>query len=112
MAVQTSGACIGANGKPRKVYFDRLTADRGADHVLVLHKARVVPYLCGACNCWHLTPAERHTPSHECRYCPKQSYESESSAERRAALRHREGGTSLRVYECPHGDGWHLTSKR
>lgn len=112
MATYNNGACIGASGKPRRSYPDKSSADHAAAYVLLAHKKQVIPYLCDACGSWHVCPAERHTPNHSCRHCDKQSYDSEQSAERRAALREGEAGLWLRVYECPHGDGWHLTSRR
>lgn len=112
MATNNAGACIGANGKPRRSYPDKSSADHGATYALMAYKKVVIPYLCGACGSWHVSPAERHTPNHPCSYCDKQSYESESSAQRRAVLREREAGIWLRVYECPQGDGWHMTSRR
>ena len=40
---------------------------------------------------------------------PKDAYDTPGDAERRADILYREQGLSLRVYECPHGQGWHLT---
>jgi hypothetical protein len=59
----------------------------------------------------------RRTPCHTCPHCtdshgqPKQAYESEDAAERRAEIILEERGVDLRVYECPYGEGWHLTSR-
>ncbi len=39
----------------------------------------------------------------------KSSYESECSAQSMADFICSEEGVSLRVYECPHDKGWHLT---
>ncbi len=103
-------ACVSRRGEPRRAYPTRASAEQGARHALAAYGCHVVPYSCNACGGWHLCPRERQTPSRECRDCSKQAYDSEQAAERRAAIIERERGVRLRVYECPHGDGWHLTS--
>lgn len=112
MYLSNAGACIGANGKPRKCYGDELSADIAAQHVLATHRKTVVSYSCRGCGAWHLTPKERYTPSHFCGQCGKKAYDAEHFAQLRAELREHEGAGPLRVYECPYGDGWHLTSRR
>ena len=49
----------------------------------------------------------------KCKRCKKNSYRSEHEAYRilLAAVEQRQG-TGLRVYCCPVGRGWHLTSQR
>lgn len=103
--------CFNAKGKPRRAYSNQQWAEEAARHALETYGNRMVPYHCSGCGSWHLSPASRHTPGHHCHYCSKQAYASESSAERRAIILERERGTFLRVYECPYGEGWHLTSK-
>lgn len=49
-----------------------------------------------------------------CKACQKQAYPSQSRAER--TVEHiqsinPDGRTPKRAYECPYGNGWHLTSK-
>lgn len=105
-------ACLGANGKARKCFPNQPSADLGARGVLARHRKMVVPYACRDCGSWHLTPAERYTPNHFCACCNKQAYETEDFARLRAELRENEGSAPLRVYECPYGDGWHMTSRR
>ncbi len=102
--------CLTRNGTPRRVYLDEFDALAAADEQRVRFGRDVVPYECGACRNWHLTPAERHTPNHACARCGKQAYHSEEGARRRAAIILKEKGTCLRVYACDYGEGWHLTS--
>lgn len=77
----------------------------------------MVPYRCETCNKWHLAPKGRQTPSSTCGQCkdrngkPKESYETKQGATKRARILQKEQGVSLSVYECPHGNGWHLTKK-
>jgi len=103
--------CLSAKGKPRRAYPNQQCAEEGARYALVSYGNRMMPYHCGRCCSWHLCPADRHTPGHHCCDCLKQAYASESAAVRRALILEREQGVLLRVYECPHGEGWHLTSK-
>lgn len=105
-------ACVSRRGKPRRAFPDRPSAEEGARHALAAYGNRMVPYRCDRCGAWHLCPADRHTPSHHCYSCSKQAYDSEEAAERRAHILEQERGTWLRVYVCPHGEGWHLTSRR
>ena len=105
-----SSTCVNSRGKPRRVYPDRSSAEEGAGYALSAYGNRMVPYRCCHCSSWHLCPTGRHTPSFYCSACSKQAYESEDAAERRARILEQERGTRLRVYECPHGEGWHLTS--
>ena len=107
----TSPACVSRRGTPRRAYPDRCSAEEGARHALSAYGNRMVPYRCHRCVFWHLCPADRHTPGQHCSACAKQAYNSEQAAKRRAYILEQERGTSLRVYECPHGHGWHLTSR-
>jgi hypothetical protein len=43
---------------------------------------------------------------------PKRSYDSEVQAKQVASVVEMRRAVTLRVYECPHGTGWHLTSQR
>lgn len=103
--------CVSHRGKPRRAYPDRRSAEEGARDAFSAYNNRMVPYRCDRCCSWHLCPVDRHTPSHHCGACSKQAYDSDSSAERRARILEQERGAMLRVYECPYGEGWHLTSR-
>lgn len=103
-------------GKPRATYQSEYEVNEAVRYVLDTHGNDVVPYLCGKCKLWHLSPKERHTPSHDCLDCTdrygkiKQSYVTEKCALNRAKIRGKSSGKKLRVFPCPYGDGWHLTS--
>jgi hypothetical protein len=106
-----NSVCLNSQGKPRRTYLNQQWAEEGARHALNTYGNRMVPYHCDQCGSWHLCPANRHTPGQHCHYCSKQAYASENVAELRAFILEREQGILLRVYECPYGEGWHLTSK-
>lgn len=116
---QTSVPCTSQKtGKALHAYTDHASAEDGARYATMKWGNPMVPYLCARCRAWHLSPAARQTPSHTCRSCtdasgrPKQSYATEKGAQSRADIQEREKHARLRVYECPNGDGWHLTSTR
>ena len=52
-----------------------------------------------------------------CRFCtgadggPKRTYASEADARSTAEFIEVKRRVRLRVYTCPHGQGWHLTSR-
>jgi len=112
MLTATAKSCFSRRGAPRSTYPDRVAAELGAELVLSKYKSHMVPYRCTDCGLWHLCPMSRYTPSEHCDFCSKQAYESEITAERRAELLELERGVWLRVYACPHRNGWHLTSRR
>jgi hypothetical protein len=111
-----SETCVGkATGKPLTEYDSESEAREGAAHARERFGRQLLPYACDACGLWHLSPAERQTPSRKCAQCtgtdgqPKDSYRNESEALRRADILQREQGADLRVYACEFGSGWHLT---
>lgn len=110
MTYATMSTCKNRLGKARRAFPDRASAEEGARYVFSTYGNRMVPYRCNSCGDWHLCPEDRHTPGHHCDACSKQAYATERAAERRAYILERERGVWLRVYECPHGEGWHLTS--
>ena len=103
--------CTSRRGTPLRAFDNEFSAEEGARHALVAHGSRMLPYRCERCGRWHLCDAARHTPSHRCVPCSKESYETRECAERRAAILLDERGVRLRVYACPVGDGWHLTKR-
>lgn len=111
-----SSTCLGKISKaPLTEYDSRWEAEDHAAYLAQTLGGSWVPYPCGRCRQWHLAPRDRQTPSTPCPVCvssegvEKASYDTEEDAERRAAILQREDGTTLRVYLCPHGYGWHLT---
>jgi hypothetical protein len=107
-----SKVCVGRHGKPLRCYPNLSAAEQGSAFVLAKHQKHMAPYQCKDCDAWHLTPVERHTPSHYCYRCGKNAYETELGAERRARIIEQEQYVRLRVYECPVSYAWHLTSRR
>ena len=111
-----SDTCFGKqSGEPLTVYFSLIDAEVNAEHLKFVHDKEMVPYECPRCGNWHLSPAERQTPSTSCPVCTggdgrsKESYQTEQQALRRAEILYDERGISLQVYECEYGHGWHLT---
>ena len=111
-----SETCIGkSSGKPLTEYDSEAEAVEGATHAQQRFGRQLIPYACDTCGMWHLSPANRQTPSTKCGHCtgsdgqPKDTYRNESEAQRRADILRREQGADLRVYACEFGGGWHLT---
>jgi hypothetical protein len=97
-------------------YDSEAEALEGARYALDRYGQHNVPYRCNRCSLWHLSPANRQTPSTTCDVChgqdgrPKATYATQQDAERRAAILLSEQGVELRAYPCDHG-GWHLTKR-
>lgn len=111
-----SRTCMGKQtGQPLTEYATELEAALAADHIERAYGRKMVPYRCQRCSQWHHASANRHTPSRPCHRCvgrngqPKESYRNEHEAKQRAEILRSEQRVNLRVYSCPHGDGWHLT---
>ena len=111
-----SKTCIGkTKEKPLTEYGSENDAQAAALYASEHYKRRLTPYLCRVCNKWHLSPANRQTPSAKCTYCAgsdgqqKDAYQTEKDAKRRATIIRKESGVSLRAYACRFGSGWHLT---
>lgn len=116
MGFRKSTQCVGKGSGQYLMEYDCFEdAQAGADHAQARYGSASVSYPCHRCGLWHLAPRDRQTPSTPCSYCqgadgkPKDAYDTAQNAERRADILYRERGVSLRVYECPHGQGWHLT---
>ncbi len=105
-----SKTCFGRNGALTQ-YDNKYDAQEGAKYANEKHGRNLIPYECQKCKFWHLSPKERQTPSEHCEFCDKALYPSEEDAKNRAAIIYKEQGKRLTTYECPHQDGWHLTSK-
>ncbi len=111
-----SKTCTGkTTGKPLTEYGSENEAAEAAQYASANYKRQLTPYLCQTCGKWHLSPANRQTPSQKCAHCagadgrPKDTYRNEKEAKLRAAIIRKESGVSLRAYPCPYGSGWHLT---
>lgn len=103
-------------GKPRKSYPSNSIATEEASYLEHAYGPQSA-YKCENCGEWHLIASKLHTPSKLCDYCTdsdgsrKQLYASESAANKRAKIINEERGISLKIYECPHQNGWHLTKR-
>ena len=113
-----SETCFGRTGDSLNAYD---LEGEAAEHARYLKRERgsvMVPYECGRCGFWHLSPADRQTSSTVCAFCrdrkggSKDLYQTKRDAERRAEINLQERGAALTVYRCPHQPGWHLTSGR
>jgi len=118
LATVKSKTCVGkVSKKPLTEYRSEADAERGAAWARDAYGRDLSPYRCSRCNRWHLAPTSRRTPSYDCGYCTgadgryKATYGSSEDAERRADILRDERGVDLRVYPCPHDDGWHLTKQ-
>lgn len=107
------------SGRPLTEYDTKAEAKAAAGYANKTHQNNdLVPYKCRQCGFWHLSPADRQTPSTSCPVCrgadgkPKDSYLNQDSAHRRADLLRKEQGVTLKVYKCEHGNGWHLTKQK
>ncbi len=103
-------------GRPLTEYDSKAEANSAAKHANLNYAGNnMVPYKCSKCGFWHLSPETRQTPSKTCTICRgadgtlKESYATERDALRRAGHLRKEQGVKLKVYECEHGNGWHLT---
>lgn len=106
-------------GRPLTEYDSKIEAKSAANFANKNFTGNdLVPYKCNRCGFWHLSPADRQTPSKTCSVCRgadgklKEAYLNESTAKQRAELLCKEQGVTLKVYECEHGNGWHLTKQQ
>jgi DNA-directed RNA polymerase subunit RPC12/RpoP len=104
-----STTCLSRDGKPLTVFYSEHEAIDGANHANKGFKMNLSHYKCQKCGFWHLSPKNRQTPSINCSYCNKELYRTREAAEKRAKIIKKEKGIKLRVYECMHQAGWHLT---
>lgn len=113
-----SSTCYGRTGQPLNEYTCRGDAANHARYLRQEHNTEFVPYRCGVCGFWHLSPSERFTPSRECNICrdsqgrPKDLFLTREDASRRSQIIMQERGVYLEVYRCPAQPGWHLTGRR
>lgn len=113
MGYRSSTCCSRRTGKPLMTYSSQREAAQQAQYSARAYQTYLEPYQCQHCNSWHLAP---RVPRFEhCDWCvgqnrqPKLTYPSEEIAVDQADR--ILSSTRLRVYECPRGVGWHLTSK-
>lgn len=113
MGYRSSTCSSRTTGKPLMSYSTEHEASQQAEYSARAHQTTLSPYRCRQCDSWHLAPGKR--PPDYCCWCvgrdrqPKRSYTSEQAADEQA--KRLPSCQRLRAYECPRGDGWHLTSK-
>ena len=109
-----------SSGRSNKALTEYKTEDEAFGAAEVIKKrnnTRLYPYNCEKCGKWHLTPKSRITPSTPCTHCKdskgkaKESYKTKQGALKRGKILLKEQGVNLSIYDCPHGEGWHLTKK-
>lgn len=109
-----SSTCMNKDGKALSVYESYQEAQRSAHYI----GKSFIPYLCSTCGKYHLKPEEFYCEKIN-RICncvdhngkPKDSYKTESDAQKMAKIRSA-SGIELFVYKCPFGCGYHLTSNK
>jgi hypothetical protein len=114
-----SKKCFGKiSRKPLTSYENEVEALEAIKYLKDNHitKSTMVSYKCPECGYFHLSPKSRQTKSVTCGCLdsnnkPKQLYENEESAKRRANIIKKEKHVSLFVYPCPSKKGYHLTHK-
>lgn len=105
-------------GKPVMAYSTKAEAEKHAHYAQSSYQIDLDAYHCKRCNLWHLAPKKLHISFNECRHCQgrdgkyKVTYPSEDIANERTEIVGGKAHVHLRLYACPHCDGWHLTSSR
>jgi len=113
-----SESCFGRTGASLNAYDEKSEATEHARYLKQERGSVMVPYECGRCGSWHLSPQERQTSSTVCGFCRDRSggskdlYATKRDTERRSEITRSEKGIELAVYECPYQKGWHLTKER
>lgn len=108
-----SETCMNKDGKPLSVYSSYNEAQACADYV----GRDFIPYQCFKCGMYHLKPKKFYCEK-ILRRCtcvdhngnPKDTYKTLEDAQRMVRIR-SSAGITLKVYECPQGEGYHLTSR-
>jgi len=105
-------------GRPLTEYDSRSEAKADAKALKQRYHQDLRPYHCPECGLWHLSPADRQTPSSICPVCrgadgqPKAAYANQAAGQQRAAILRKEQGVTLTIYKCEYGFGWHLTKSK
>ena len=102
---------------PLATYSLEEEAQKAALYANQAYNKDFITYKCNKCFGWHLSPKNRHTNSHTCKYCTghdgknKKTYDTLHSAKMRANIIFEEQCIALKTYKCPYDEGWHLTKK-
>lgn len=111
-----SNTCFSKTGNPLSAYNSLAEAQRSANYQSSENK--FTPYYCNTCGKYHLKPTEyfckKKNSTCDCRDHQgnkKDTYETRYDAEKMVKIR-GQAGITLYVYECPQGNGFHLTSSK
>lgn len=111
-----SSTCFSRTGNPLTEYDTVDEAQSSADYERERIGCDLVPYQCPKCGKFHLKPREffvqKLTTRCSCSDVngnAKDAYPTRAEAEKMAGIRAK-AGVHLSVYECPEGNGFHLTS--
>ena len=111
-----SSTCFSRTGNPLTEYDTVDEAQSSADYENGRNGCDLVPYQCQKCEKFHLKPREffvqKLTTLCSCSGIKgngKDAYPTRADAEKMAGIRAK-AGVRLSVYECPEGNGYHLTS--
>jgi len=114
-----SETCFGKkSGDPLTEYYSEEDSQAASEYSKEVYGNDLVPYKCSNCDCWHLSPKVRQTPSYKCDYCTgsdgvsKDTYTTKRNAITRSNILFDEQGIDLKVYQCKHSNGWHLTKRQ
>jgi len=110
-----STTCFKRNGEPLMEYDSGFEAEDSAQFVLSKFNNEMTPYLCDSCGKFHLVlkgkvPISGNYACTDRDGQPKDSYESEETADRQVDYLYRAKQIALRSYHCYDCNYWHLTS--
>ena len=108
MKIYTKILCRNHNGELIDTYASREEAEQQKRLNYVMHRSTQNVYRCVRCEGWHLCPGDRKP----CEHCEKMSYSTINSAEKVARHVLKKSGIHINRYDCPIGNGWHLTKKK
>lgn len=107
-----SSICMSKDGNPLSVYDSYQEALSSANYI----GKNLIPYQCEYCNYYHLKPEEFYCEklTRRCNCvdhngCKKDTYKTESDAMKIVKIWAKKG-KFLRIYKCPQGEGYHLSS--
>ena len=113
-----SSTCFNKLGKPLSEFLTEAAAQESADYERSARGVSLYPYQCNRCGLWHLAPQESRVAfkKYACLCLDSlgkstRLYATREDAEKARISSEEARGIALTVYECPEGDGWHLTHR-
>ncbi len=113
-------SCISAYiGKPRSCYETYEQAQNSADYMKTVKRVDFYPYKCNQCGYYHLALKKDKINFREsgC-FCTdsngnrKNLYATYKDALKAKSKAEAKRNVELEIYECPEGEGWHLTHRK